>query len=124
VAGSSATIPLTFVGAARSVVNFGAGIERRLGERFTLYGGAARNSSPWVEQSETIASWDLTDVTAGLTLSRGRSRLALGVGYGWGKHDLQRPVQPPDQTGPPPTVEASFSRWTFSVGASLNGAGK
>jgi hypothetical protein len=124
VAGTSTTIPLTFVGAARSVVNFGAGIEHRLGERFTLYGGAARNASSWTEQSETVASWDLTDVTAGFTLDRGRSRLAFGAGYAWGKHDLQRPIQPPDQTGPPATVEASFSRWTFSIGASINGARK
>ena len=124
VTGSTATIPLTFVGAAKSVVNFAAGIEQHLSDRLTLYGGAAHNASPWVEQSETIAAWDLTDVTAGVTLNRGRSRLALGVGYAWGKHDLPQAIVPPDATGEPATVEAKFSRWTISIAASLNGGGK
>ena len=75
VAGSSATIPLTYVGAAKSVVNFGAGLEHRLGDTTTLYGGIARNNSPWEAQSETLASWDLTDVTAGISVrARGRAR--------------------------------------------------
>jgi hypothetical protein len=121
VTGSSATIPLTFVGAAKSVTNFGVGIEHRLGERYTLYGGVARNASPWREESETIASWDLTDVTAGVTLNRGRSRLAFGVGYAWGKDDLPRLIAPPGETEPP-AVEATFRRLTFSVGVSLGGS--
>jgi hypothetical protein len=124
VAGSTATIPLTFVGAADSVVNFGAGVERRLSERFTLYGGAARNASPWRAESETIASWDLTDVTAGVALKRGRSRLALGVGYAWGRNELPRAIVPPGQTGQTPTTEGKFSRWTLSVGASFDSHGR
>ena len=119
---SSATIPLTFVGAAKSVVNFGVGIEHRLGERFTLYGGVARNASPWREESETVATWDLTDMTAGVTLNRGRSRLAFGVGYAWGKNDLPRLIAPPGETGQAPAVEGTFSRLTFSVGVSLGGS--
>ena len=121
VAGSSTTIPLTFRGAAKSVVNFGAGLERHLSERLTLYAGAARNASPWREESETLASWDLTDVTAGVTLNRGRSRLALGVGYGWGKGVVPQAIVPPGEASRP-TVEGRFSRWTFSLGASLGGA--
>ena len=121
VTGSSATIPLTFVGAAKSVVNFGVGLEQRLGERYTLYGGVARNASPWREESETIASWDLTDVTAGVTLNRGHSRLAFGVGYAWGKNDLPQLIAPPGETGQAPAAEGTFSRLTFSVGVSLGG---
>ena len=122
VTGSSATIPLTFVGAAKSVVNFGVGFEQRLGERYTLYGGVARNASPWREESETIASWDLTDVTAGVTLNRGRSRLAFGVGYAWGKNDLPQLIAPPGETRQAPAVEGTFSRLTFSIGVSLGGS--
>jgi len=122
VAGSPATIPLTFRGAAKSVVDFGAGFERRLGAQLTLYGGAARNASPWRPESETLASWDLVDATAGVSLDRGRSRLALGVGYSWGSGQLPRVIVPPDATGQRPATEARFSRWTVSVAASLDGA--
>ena len=100
-------------------MNFGAGLERRLSDRFTLYGGAARNASTWRPESETLAAWDLVDVTAGVSLDRGRSRLALGVGYAWGTGDLPRAIVPPDATGQVPTTEARFSRWTISIGASF-----
>jgi hypothetical protein len=122
VAGSETTIPLTFRGAAKSVVNFGAGLERRLGDRFTLYAGAARDASPWREESETLASWNLTNLTAGVSFNRGRSRVALGVGYAWGRGDLPQAVVPPAKAGrAAPTVAGRFSRWTFSLGASLSG---
>ena len=121
VAGSSATVPLEFQGAGKSIVNFGLGLERQLSDRFTLYAGAARNASSWVPESETLASWDLVDVTAGVSLNRGRSRLALGLGYAWGTGDLPQAILPPDATGQAPTTEATFSRWTISLGASLGG---
>lgn len=124
VAGSSTSIPLTFQGAAKSIVNFGVGLERQLSDRFTLYGGAARNASSWTPESETLASWDLVDLTAGVSLNRGASRLALGIGYAWGTGDLFQTVVPPDATGPTPTTEATFSRWTISLGVSLGGSGR
>ena len=124
VAGSPTTVPLTFRGAGQSIVNFGAGVERHLSDRFTLYGGAARNASTWRPESETLAAWDLIDVTAGVSLNRGRSRLALGLGYAWGTGDLPQAVVPPDATGQVPTTEARFSRWTISLGASLGGASR
>ena len=121
VAGSSTTVALEFRGAAKSVVNFGLGLEHRLSDRFTLYGGAARNASTWEPESETLASWDLIDVTAGVSLDRGRSRLALGIGYAWGTGDVPQAIVPPGAPGQAPTTEARFSRWTISLGASLNG---
>jgi hypothetical protein len=123
-AGSPATVPLAFRGASKSIVNFGAGLERQLSDRFTLYGGAARNASAWRPEAETLASWDLVDVTAGVSLDRGGSRLAFGLGYAWGTHDLPQAIVPPDETGQPPTTQARFSRWTISVGASLGGSGR
>ena len=119
VAGSSATVSLEFRGAGKSIVNFGLGLEHRLSDRLTLYGGAARNASTWVPQSETLAAWDLVDVTAGVSLNRGGSRLAFGLGYAWGTGDLPQAIVPPDSTGTTPTTEARFSRWTISIGASL-----
>jgi hypothetical protein len=124
VAGSSATVPLEFRGAGESIVNFGLGLEHHLSDRFTLYGGAARNASTWQPESETLASWDLIDVTAGVSLNRGRSRLALGIGYAWGTGDLPQAIVPPDASGQRPTTEAKFGRWTISLGASLGGAAR
>ena len=121
IAGSASTIPLTFTGAANDVVNFGAGLEKRLGDRFTLYGGAARNASSWRPESETVATWDLIDTTVGLSLDHGGSRLAFGVGYAWGSEDLPRVISPPGSTEPPAPIAASFSRWTFSLGGSFRG---
>jgi hypothetical protein len=121
VAGSPSTIPLTFVGAATSVVNFGVGFEQRLSERFTLYGGAARNASSWRLESETLAGWDLVDVTAGVSFTRRRGRLALGVGYAWGSQDVPQAIAPPDLDATRPTTEAKFSRWTISIAASVAG---
>ena len=80
-------------------MNFGLGLEHQLSDRFTLYGGAARNASTWTPESEHLASWDLVDVTAGVSLNRGRSRLAFGLGYAWGSGDLPQAIVPPDATG-------------------------
>jgi hypothetical protein len=123
VAGSTATVPLTYVGAAKSVVNFGAGLEHRVADTTTLYAGAARNASPWREQSETLASWDLVDVTGGVTFEAMGARIAVGVGYAWGSDELVRAIAPPDQVEPAPTTaKADFHRWTFSVAFALLGS--
>ena len=67
---------------------YGIGLEHHLGERVVLYGGAAHNESAYVANRDAFASWDLTDLTGGLTFDRGRAKLALGVGYAWGTNDL------------------------------------
>jgi hypothetical protein len=82
-----------------------------------LYGGAAHNESAYVAERDSFASWDLTDVTGGLTFDTGRAKLALGLGYAWGANELPQVIAPPDQ--PRPTREAHFSRWTVSIGASF-----
>jgi hypothetical protein len=117
IAGSSQTVSLTYRGEARGVFCYGIGLEQHLGERVVLYGGAAHNESAYVANRDAFASWDLTDLTGGLTFDRGRAKLALGVGYAWGTSDLPQVVVPPGQT--PATLEAHFSRWTFSIGASF-----
>jgi hypothetical protein len=120
VAGRPETIPLTYEGAARSVVNVGVGVERRLSDTVVLYGAAARNSSAHVDGTDSFASWDLDDVTAGVTLDRGSRTLALGVGYARGSDSLPQLVAPPGESAPPPR-QATFSRWTISVGVSFDG---
>ena len=120
IAGRPETVDLTFSGAAESVVNYGLGLEHHLNDTLVLYGGAARNHSAYVAQRDTFAAWDLTEVTAGFTVDRGRRRLALGVGYAWGSDEIAQVIAPPGQTTPPPAQPASFSRWTISIGASFN----
>jgi hypothetical protein len=119
IAGSADTIQLTYHGESRSVVCYGIGLEQHLGSRVIFYGGAAHNESAHVANRDTFAAWDLTDVTGGFTFDTGRAKVALGVGYAWGAKAIQQAIVPPGEPGPPPTLEASYSRWTFSVGASL-----
>ncbi len=119
VAGSSETIPITYRGESRSVVCYGVGLEQHLGGRVILYGGAAHNESAYVANRDTFAAWDLTDITGGFTFDTGRAKVAFGLGYAWGAKSIQQPIVLPDQTGPPRTDEAKFSRWTISVGASF-----
>jgi hypothetical protein len=117
VAGSSETVPLTYHGEARSVVCYGVGVEQHLGSRVVLYGGASHNESAYVANRDTFAAWDLTDVTGGFTFDTGRAKVAVGVGYAWGSTTVPQPIVPPGET--PTTHDASYSRWTFSVGASV-----
>jgi len=121
IAGSSETVPLTYRGESRSVFCYGAGLEQHLAQRIVLYAGAAHNASAYVANRDTFAAWDLTDLTGGLTFGTGRAMIALGLGYAWGAKAIPQPVVPPDQTGPPRTNEATFSRWTISAGASFLG---
>jgi hypothetical protein len=122
VAGTTSTIPLRFQGAAESVVNVGAGLEQRLTDRVTLYGGVARDSSAYVPERDTFGAWDLVDVTVGFTYDTSRARVAFGAAYAWGSGEVTQVIAPPDQ--PRPTLPADFTRWTFSIGASFGGAGR
>jgi hypothetical protein len=121
VAGSSETVPLTYRGEAESVLCYGVGLEQRLGDRLQLYAGLAHNESAYVAARDSFAAWDLTDVTGGFTFDVRRARIALGVGYAWGSKELAQPIVLPNDSGPAPVREARFSRWTISVGASVNG---
>jgi hypothetical protein len=121
VAGSSETVPLVYRGEARSVVCYGLGLEQHLGQGFVVYGGAAHNESAYVAGRDAFAAWDLTDLTTGLTFDTGRAKLALGFGYAWGSKELPQAIVPPGEAGPPPTRDATFSRWTISMGASFAG---
>ena len=119
IAGRPETIPLVYSGQAKSVANFGVGIEQRVGDYFHLYGGVARNASAFVPGRDAFSPWDLVDVTAGASVDRGRLRLAVGLGYAWGDGMLPQVVVPPDFSGVPEPLPAHFSRWTISFGASF-----
>jgi len=119
VAGRGESIPIQFRGEAASVVNFGVGFEHGFRDNLRLYGGAARNYSTYIPERDTFSPWDLTDVTAGLSVDRGRARFALGLGYAWGTGELAQVIQPPGESGPPPIRTASYHRWRISFGVSF-----
>ncbi len=121
VSGRPQTIPLDYTGAAKSVVCVGIGLEHRIGDRLTLYAGAASNQSAYVAERDSFAAWDLTDLTSGFTLDTGRAVVALGVGYAWGNGQIPQIIGLPGAPDPKALVEARFSRWTFSIGASFYG---
>jgi hypothetical protein len=119
VSGSAETIPLTFQGASKSIVCYGAGLEVRLGPRVVVYGGAAHNESAFVAERDTFAAWDLTDITSGFTYDTTHATFALGIGYAWGAKTLEPAVRPVG-AAPLPAQEARLTRWTISFGASFH----
>jgi hypothetical protein len=121
VSGSPRTIPLHYSGAAASTVCFGVGAEHRFGSRLTLYAGAASNQSAYVAERDSLAAWDLTDFTLGFTLDSGSAVLAFGLGYAWGQGQIPQTVELPGSSEPTELVDARFSRWTISAGASFHG---
>ncbi len=119
VTGDSRTIPLAYRGGAQSVLDYGAGLEQRIGEQLTLYLGAAHNGSSWLKDADTFASWSLTHLTAGVSVrspSR-HARLAAGLGYAWGDGPLPPAVSSPFTAAPPPAPRSRFWQLTGSVGA-------
>lgn len=120
VAGSAETVPLGYRGEATSVLCYGVGIEHRVGDRLVFYGGAAHNESAYVPQRDSFAAWDLTDVTAGITLEKGRALVAFGLGYAWGTSPVPQAITPPELEQPGELTDASFGRWTISFGASFH----
>lgn len=120
IAGRAETVPLVYRGEAEGVICYGVGLEQRVSDRLVLYSGAAHNESAYVPERDSFAAWDLTDVTGGITLETDRATLALGLGYAWGANQIPQAIVPPERTEPVALREASFSRWTISVGASFH----
>jgi hypothetical protein len=119
VSGRSETVPLTYRGQADDVACYGLALEKRVGA-LVLYGALAHNESAYVAGRDSFAAWDLTDATLGFTLDTSRALVAFGASYAWGSKPLQQEIVPPGQTQPASLTEAHYSRWTFSVGASLH----
>ncbi len=120
IAGRPETVPLMYRGEADSALCYGLGLERRMGSRLVLYGGAAHNESSYVPLRDSFAAWNLTDLSSGFTFDTARAKLAFGVGYAWGTNPIPQAVVPPDQPEPADLREARFSRWTISFGASFH----
>jgi hypothetical protein len=86
---------------ARSVVNFGAGYERKLSERTSLYGAFTTDftfADKGDSATSSLSTWDIYHVTAGASLVVRDVKLTLGAAYSFGSDS--RPIDilslPPD----------------------------
>lgn len=91
-AGTGAEIPFEYFDERNSLVNYGIGVERRLGDRSSAFASVSSDFSatPEGESDLAFSDWDSYLVTAGLTLPVGRSEFTLGLGYGFGSGDADR----------------------------------
>jgi hypothetical protein len=95
---------------AKSVVNFGAGYERRVNERFSWYGAFTTDFTYADRDNQgenALSTWNIFHVTAGtsLTLADG-PKLTLGAAYAFGGDTRQITVIDVTQGGPPVVTSA------------------
>jgi len=110
VAGSDETLYLPFTRHAKSVVNFGLGVEHTFETKdYGLYASLFRDhSSVQPDSLDAIASWDLTHVRGGFTFGTSSVQWALGAGLAWGEDDVPR-LEAPDPD-PMDSARAKFKR--------------
>ena len=101
----STSIPLSYRRASRTVLNFGLGIEWRLGDRTGLFAAARTDYSTLTQVSgslvNSISSWDIGHVGAGAAFRIATLDLTAGVEYGFGAgplFDVNRLPTQDDQT--------------------------
>jgi len=112
------------------VLNYGAGVEVHLNEKFSGYGSFATDFSaltpetvPVYEGSTQVSAssstWDLLTFAGGTALKVARAEVTLGLSYTFGKQDLPYTVKVPDAEGnnqdftSRQTVAAKFRRFRF-----------
>jgi hypothetical protein len=108
---------------ARSVLNFGLGYERRVSERFSIY-GAFTTDFTFADEGDSatsmLSTWDIYHLSAGTSLMVKDVKLTMGAAYAFGSDT--RPVAtvslPPD--GAPvltqSPLDVRFSRLRVLVG--------
>jgi hypothetical protein len=108
---------------ARSVVNFGAGYQRTVSERFSYY-AAFTTDFTFANKDESgtnsLSTWDIYHLTAGTSVVVGTVKLTMGAAYAFGsdQRSVSTLVVPPG--GPPaltPTpLDVKFSRLRVLLG--------
>jgi hypothetical protein len=116
------------------VLNFGAGLELYLSEKFSGFGSFATDFSALgsevaalYESAEKInaatSKWDLYHISVGAAFEVARAVLTVGTAYAFGNQNVPRANDIPDDGDPivdssePATVK--FSRWRFVLGFSI-----
>ncbi len=109
----------------KPVLNAGIGVAKTFSEKLSGYGSfhtdfsGADREDPSVT---TTALWDLYSLGAGAIFAVGRSEFTAGLNYAFGS---EQPLSPADPTGDDPVARllgqgrATYSRWTFIIGFSL-----
>jgi hypothetical protein len=86
------SIPLSYRKASRTVLNFGLGVEWRLGERAGLFAAARTDYSNLTQVPgslvNSISSWDIGHIDVGAAFRIATLDLTAGVGYGFGAGPL------------------------------------
>jgi hypothetical protein len=108
---------------AASVVNFGLGFQRNVGERFSYYGAFTTDRTYADKQSTggpSISTWDIYHVSAGTSLQVLQAKFTLGIAYAFGGDErmlgvVMVPPQSPPQLGQAP-IDVSFSRLKVLIG--------
>ena len=108
---------------ARSVVNFGFGFQRKVSERFSLY-GAFTTDRTFAEKSaparHALSTWDIYHASAGTSLQVRQVKFTLGLAYAFGGDERPTTVIALPPGGPPAAAETPvdirFSRLKVLIG--------
>jgi hypothetical protein len=98
----------------RSVLNFGFGVEHRLGPTTTGYASFRTDLSaatPGAETDVSVSSWDIHFFTLGASFRLANSDFTLGAGYGFGQQSI--PQAPPGGDGGllPESLEVDYRNY-------------
>ena len=108
---------------ANSVVNFGAGFQRKVSERFSYY-AAFTTDFTFADEDDSAANslstWDIYHVTAGASLIVGDVKLTMGGAYSFGSDEREiNTITVPPGTVPiltQSTFDVSYSRVRVLIG--------
>jgi hypothetical protein len=111
--GMNETYSAPLYGARESVLWAAAGVEHRISELVSLSASYSYDPSSAVAGADLFSGVDLTSVGFGLHFPVRRTRVGLGVRYGWG----EGPILGGGPLGSQPTGQtATLRRLTFSFG--------
>jgi hypothetical protein len=113
--GSGEVVTNDLTNEAKSVTNFGIGLEYSITEKVLVAGSFVTDFSARVPNTETnMASantWNVYHISAGTSFPVGKSEITLGLSYSFGSDDFKNEI---DIT-PDPNEEADSSRITKVV---------
>jgi long-subunit fatty acid transport protein len=111
--GSNQTYTVTLLGGRKSVLWAAAGVEHKVSELVSLNASVSWDPSSAVPGADLFSGVDVTSVSAGVHFPMRRTRVGLGLSYGWG----DGPVLAGGALGSPPAgATASLKRLSFSFG--------
>ena len=119
------TVASRYDHALDSVVNFGAGIERRFSEKSTGYISFIADHSAYAKVPSgtyaiVVSTWDIYHLNGGVAFTIGGTDVTLGGGFAWGSNPLD--VTPDSEGVLPATIvpsEVTYSRVKFILGLAL-----